>query len=345
MKALLAVQAPGATVALDDQSLLIRRGATPLSRKPLAEIEEVHLYGFIELTAAARQALLRQDIDTLFLTPTGEYLGRLQARRSRTAERRLAQLRALNDPQTALATAHLWVAAKLHNQRALCLRLARSHPNPPATAAAVALRRLMTRDAPDLDTLRGIEGQAAALYFRALGAAIQHPDLTFTHRTRRPPRDPVNACLSFGYTLLLRRVESALHRAGLDPHLGALHAPDHGKPALALDVLEPFRPFVDRLVLRLINRRQLGPSDFVHPEIDAAAAGAPPTEAPTGSPAVHLGPSARPLFLQAFQDLWRSPVDGEPKRATLRDHLDALAVRLARRFEGQDLPLNPPRLD
>ncbi|HQU47460.1 MAG TPA: CRISPR-associated endonuclease Cas1, partial [Pirellulales bacterium] len=113
-----------------------------------------------------------------------------------------------------------------------------------------------------LDRLRGLEGQGAALYFSQFGKLLRVPQFDFTHRNRRPPRDPVNACLSFGYAVLGSLVESQAQRCGLDPTLGFLHQAAYGRPSLALDVLEEFRPLVDGLVLRLLNRRQLGPNDF-----------------------------------------------------------------------------------
>jgi CRISPR-associated protein Cas1 len=117
--------------------------------------------------------------------------------------------------------------------------------------------------APDLDTLRGLEGQAAALYFGSLGRCIRNPAFRFERRSRRPPRDPVNAVLSFGYTLLSMRLESLVLRAGLDPLVGFFHAPEHGRPSLALDLVEEFRTVVvDSLMLRLVNRRELAPEDF-----------------------------------------------------------------------------------
>ncbi|MCB9548972.1 MAG: CRISPR-associated endonuclease Cas1 [Myxococcales bacterium] len=345
MRALLTVQRAGATVGLAGESIEVRFGRDVLASKPLAEVAELHLYGTIELTAAARTRLLRAGVDTLFLSPAGRLQGALRTRVDRGGQRRLAQLHALADEARTLELARLFVEGKLANQRSLCLRMAREHRGPQAVAAAVALGRLQARAPTDLDTLRGVEGQGAAVYFRALGEAIRNPLFSFTKRTRRPPTDPVNACLSFGYTLVLARVEAALLRAGLEPCLGALHAADHGKPALALDVMEPLRPMVDRLVLRLINRRQLEPADFVHPDVDPSTLGAPPTGEVPAQPAVYLGERGRAIFLPALQALWRQPVQGRQGRSTLQAHLDAFAAALGRRFEGADGELDPPRID
>src|SRR5207253_135761 len=134
----------------------------------------------------------------------------------------------------------------------------------------------------DLDRLRGLEGAAAALYFGQFGKLLRTADLTFAGRTRRPPRDPVNACLSFGYALLGSVLETEVLRCGLEPLIGFLHQPAYGRPSLMLDLLEEFRPLVDALVVRLVNLRQLGPRDFERrggPDLEEILAEEPPDEA------------------------------------------------------------------
>lgn len=343
--ALLAVQRPGAQVTLQAEALVVRADDQVVTTKPLHEIDEVHLYGDVTLTPPARTALLKRGVDTLLLTPTGRYLGRLESPLTANAPRRLAQYRTLLDPQKALQLARALVAAKLTNQRNLLVRIRREHPESGSPAALAALRQLIARcpETDDLDVLRGIEGQGAAMYFRGLSAAVRRPDMRFPRRSRRPPRDPFNACLSFGYTLLLTRVDSILRRVGLDPWLGALHEPEAGKPSLVLDLMEPFRPLVvDRLVLRLVNRGQLSPGDFVHPEVKPEDVSDPQAAAPT-EPAVHLGPVARPIFLRALQEQWRTPYLYAPREARfeLAVILQHQATELAQFFEGRRDHFNP----
>jgi CRISP-associated protein Cas1 len=156
------------------------------------------------------------------------------------------------------------VAAKVTHQRQLLLRAQRRLRDDPL-ADALGRMRLLAEQASretDLDRLRGLEGMAAALYFGQFAKLLRPPDLTFAGRSRRPPRDPVNACLSFGYALLGNLIETDLLRRGMEPLVGFFHQPHHGRPSLALDLLEAFRPHIDALVLRLVNRRQLGPLDF-----------------------------------------------------------------------------------
>lgn len=128
-----------------------------------------------------------------------------------------------------------------------------------------SLRMLMGRaaDVHDPDVLRGLEGQAAAVYFSHFGKLIRTGEFRFERRTRRPPRDPINAMLSFGYAVLGSLAETEVLRCGLDPMLGFFHQPAYGRPSLMLDVLEEFRPLIDGLVLRVVNRRQVGAGDFV----------------------------------------------------------------------------------
>ena len=162
----------------------------------------------------------------------------------------------------------------------------------------------LVEEADSIEALRGLEGQAAALYFGVFGKCIRNAQFTFTTRTRRPPRDPPNAMLSFGYTLLGTVMESAVLRVGLDPMVGVFHSPDYGRPSLVLDLIEEFRPVVvDALVLRVMNRREVAPEDFEEPLDDAdiaAAEDAEPDHAEPAGRAVWLGPSGRRVFFRAW---------------------------------------------
>jgi CRISPR-associated protein Cas1 len=227
----------------------------------------------------------------------------------------------------------------------------------PELAEVLGRLRLLTEQCQaeeDRERLRGREGRAAALYFGQFGKLVQGGELTFQGRSRRPPRDPVNACLSFGYSLLGTMVETELLRCGLDPMVGFFHEPHHGRPSLALDLLEEFRPFVDTLVLRLVNRRQLGPVDFERrggadlaevlaeeePEEEPAAEGAGPPEAEAGSTAegVYLADTGRRVFLTEFFRRLREGVYYPPRQGTfeLRDIIREQGYRLARVIQGTE---------
>jgi CRISPR-associated protein Cas1 len=351
LRGLVAVQEPGSTVAARAGQLVVLRDGAETRRISPARIAELHLYGDVELTALARQLLMREGVDVLLLGASGYYLGRMVGHDSSNGERRLAQLRYLADPADALSLAHRVVGAKLDAQRAFAQRLARKAPDPAAlqafTAGLGALRKALGGAATIAETM-GFEGRASVLYYRALGLGLRHPTIRFERRTRRPPRDPANACLSYGYTLLCTRVESALRKAGLDVHLGALHQPGRSKPALALDVMEPWRVLVDRLTWRLLNRGQLVADDFESVERwDEAVSESPwvaggvevrPEDAHVDlGPATFLAASGRAVFLKEWAELWRdariyAPHTGQ--RLTLQAILEAEVHALTRELEG-----------
>lgn len=349
---LLAIQQQGAVIAVRNQALAVQLGSRTVQQVRAEDLQEVHLYGAIELTAAARRLLVRRGVDVLFFSRAGTFEARLVGAESSQGERRLAQFRALSDPTLARSLARSFVAGKIRNQRTV-LRAAQRHRQDHRLATALAAMRQTLRvvedeNPPDIDALRGHEGLAARTYFAALPAAIDPPEFTFAGRSRRPPRDPFNACLSFAYTLLLRRIESAVRSAGLDPHLGALHAPGRGKPSLALDLMEEFRPaLVDRLVLRLVNRRQLAPHDFVDPGVLPEDIGAPPDEhadtPPDPRPAVYLGPQGRAILLREFHgDLRRLvSVEGLEARQTIAAILQRQAMQVAHVVEGRQHDYTP----
>jgi CRISP-associated protein Cas1 len=174
---------------------------------------------------------------------------------------RLGQYRMFGEPGIRVKLAREMVRAKIHNQRVLLMRN--------GEAADGVLRQMAdlrdkAEDVQDLDTLRGIEGTAAALYFGQFATMLNgKTDFDFNGRNRRPPRDPVNALLSQGYSVLAKELSGVLHAVGLDPFLGCYHQPRYGRPALALDLMEEFRPLVaDSVTLSLLNRGELTMSDF-----------------------------------------------------------------------------------
>lgn len=324
----LVVHRSGARVSVESGSAVVRLGTVEIARRPLAEIGSVLIFGESELTTGARSELLRLGIDASYFTERGRFLGRLVGRESNLGERRRDQHRYLSDPDRHLTLARSFVAGKLHNQRQFLLRTRREHGDRVPIGAIAGLAALAARlpSCQSTDEVRGMEGLGARLYFQGLAAANLSSDLRFGGRSRRPPRDEVNACLSFGYTLLLREIESAIRATGLDLYQGALHDPGRGKPAAALDLMEEFRPVaVDRVVLRLVNRRQLTSDDF-----ESA-----PSEA--GEHGVYLNASGRPVLIQELFSAWRrrhvyTEAEGSLE---LRAIFRRQAERLAGVFEGK----------
>lgn len=253
------VTEPGTTVSADGNRLQIVREGETLRWVSAAKLKQLILVGPIGLTSGARNLCLKHAIDTIFLSSSGAYRGRLIGPLPAYAELRWQQYQALHNPNFALAVTREIVRGKIVNLRNLLLK--RTEP----TSATSELRQLAAKaaSAESIDVARGYEGRAAALYYGAFGGLITNPDFSFTTRNRQPPRDPVNILLSLGYTILAARVESAIHQTGLDVALGSLHLPQNGKPALALDLMEEFRPcIVDSTALRCVNLRILRPDDF-----------------------------------------------------------------------------------
>lgn len=337
---LLALQDQDAELTARDGALVVLRKGTPIRTIPRHEVSEVHVYGGADLTAAGRNFLLREGIDTLFLTMDGRVKGWLVSSEGRFGERRLAQYRCLSDSTARLKIARALVAGKTASQYNLLL-LRQRHLHDGRIADVLAyLRALPARleEATDLDTVRGIEGQAANLYFGVFDLLLSNPLYPWKGRNRRPPTDPPNACLSFLYTLLCARTLAAIRTAGLDPHTGALHEASRGNPSLALDLAEEFRPLVDQLVLTLLNRRQLHPEDF-----------APPPPSPTDdieAGAVYLGDVGRKIVLQEWARLLarRSPHPVTGDDWTLAGLMTTQAHRLRAVFEGEDEAYIPAKV-
>lgn len=260
----LSVTEQGIELHAEGNLLVLARGKAVLRRVRAAEIEQVLLFGHVELTSGAVALLARRGIDCVWLRQDGRFRARLAARSLSNVPLRLAQYRAATDAAFCARLARNIVVAKLRYQRQVLLRAQRRLADDDLAVVLGQLRLLMHQAEREesIDRLRGLEGQGAALYFGQFGKLLCVPEFAFTHRNRRPPRDPVNACLSFGYAVLGSLVESQAERRGLDPTLGFFHQPAYARPSLALDVLEEFRPLVDGLVLRLLNRRQLAPNDF-----------------------------------------------------------------------------------
>jgi CRISPR-associated protein Cas1 len=278
---------PYSTVRKDGDTLVVKIPANKELgtasrdvRVPLIKIEQVVVLADSTVTTPALLALLAQKADVCFCAYNGQFAGRLTPEFSRNGLLRIEQHKAHNDYARRLALAQQFVAAKLANQRTQLLRANRKLEDPAIAAAAEQLAGVMRSvktlvvpatvivdpvrpqaDTP-LGTLQGLEGAGAASYFGAFPKLLR-ATFGFDGRHKRPPTDPVNAMLSFGYVLLMNNVLSAIGLVGLDPYVGYLHSSQYGKPALALDLMEEFRPIiVDSVVQTVINNRILDDGDF-----------------------------------------------------------------------------------
>jgi CRISPR-associated protein Cas1 len=207
---------------------------------------------------------LEMGIEICFLSMYGHFRGRLSPPVAKNALLRREQYRAHADPCRALTIARACVNGKLENMRTMLLRTNRTLADN-AIAQAADKIRVITRLVPTAQTvgsLLGFEGNGSSAYFGVFASLLRN-SMHFTHRRRRPPTDPINAMLSLGYTLLLHQVSSAIQVVGFDPYVGFLHQPRYGRPALALDLMEEFRPIIaDSVVLNIVNHRILTEKDF-----------------------------------------------------------------------------------
>jgi CRISPR-associated protein Cas1 len=256
---------PQSIIHKEGGRLVVKKGENTLHSVHIFRLDQVVVMGPVTLTPVVIRTLLMEGIDTVFMSRRGRYYGRLQSPEGKNIVLRRDQFGRFTDQGFVLSTAKAVVKGKLRNQRALLQRLMRNQKGIDLNKAVGGIGRLadLADSAADLDELRGYEGQAAATYFPAWGKGLKVEGLIFSKRIRRPPKDPVNALLSLGYTLLLNNVLAAAHSTGLDPYLGALHAVDYGRPSLALDLMEEWRPLIiDTLVLSVFNLGVLTDRDF-----------------------------------------------------------------------------------
>lgn len=269
------VTLPESRLRLDNDTLRVEVEEETRLRVPLHHLHAVVCFGHVGISAPLMHRLADDGIALVLLDSNGRFKARLEGGVSGNVLLRQAQHHAVESASFTLEAARAIVAGKLKNQRHVLLRGAREIKSNEEEARltraaldlAASLRALPS--APTLDVLRGVEGEAARTYFEAINLLVK-PDLRQTFvmngRTRRPPRDRMNALMSFLYAMWTNDCRSALEVAGLDPQLGFLHAVRPGRAALALDLVEEFRPLADRLALTLINRGQVTGSDFVERE-------------------------------------------------------------------------------
>ncbi len=242
-----------------------------VQRVRLIDVSQVALFGSAYLTTPALMELMRRQIPVTWHSYGGWFYGHTIGTGHKNVELRLAQYRAHDAPSTCLTVARALVAAKIRNCRTF---LRRNWKNKAADreAPSTRLANLMRQaeHARDIPTLLGIEGAAAAAYFGAFRNLLRQEGETgqlefdFTRRDRRPPPDPINALLSYAYSVLVRSWTVTLMAVGLDPYLGYYHQPRYGRPALALDLMEPFRPLIaDSAVIHAVNNGEIKRSDFI----------------------------------------------------------------------------------
>lgn len=267
------VQEQGARVGVDGEVLMVRdRDRRTIGEARLLELSQLVLIGNVQVSSQAIRELAGRGLPVCWMSYGGWLSALADGLGHNNIELRRAQFRACEDPAIALRLSRRFVRNKIANCRTM---LRRNHPDAPEQLLRdLAALVEAPESAGELATLLGIEGNAARLYFEAFPALIRLDEklaFDFTTRSRRPPQDPVNALLSFAYSLLVKDVALAARMVGLDPFLGFYHQPRYGRPALALDLMEEFRPIVaDSVVLSLINNATVTGGDFIRSSLGVA---------------------------------------------------------------------------
>lgn len=260
---ILYVTEQGATIRHMSGRVLVRRENRILTDLPDSKCEQIVVFGNVQLTTDLISFCLANGVDVSFLSTNGRYKGRLQSPLAKNALLRLRQYERTADPEFCRSNAAAIVAGKVRNMIAMIRRQRRLRDAGQVNIADLEALLPKIARAENLDALNGYEGTASVIYFRAFKSALKS-DWRFDTRNYHPPADPVNALLSFLYTLLHNDVQAAINIVGLDPWLGVLHRPRLGHPALASDLIEDHRAVLaDRLALTLLNKRVLVESDFI----------------------------------------------------------------------------------
>jgi len=332
------VTTPETYLALDGENIVILKEETKLGRVPLHNLESIVTTGYLGASPALMRKCAEKNIGLTFLTSTGKFGSRVTGGTTGNVTLRKKQYRISDREEESLAIARHFIIGKLYNQRWMLERITRDNPMRVDVERfkkiSGELKKYIedVRQVADLETLRGIEGQAANRYFLLFDQMIlqQKADFGFYGRNRRPPLDNVNAMLSLAYTLLAQECAAALETVGLDPYVGFMHQDRPGRASLALDLMEELRGiYADRFVLTLINKKIVSEKDFLKKE----------------SGAVILTDEGRRTFFQHWQEKKQEQIQhpflGEKINWGLVPYTQAL---LLSRFLREDLDGYPPFL-
>ena len=318
----------------EGETVVVEKEKRVLLRLPIHTLQGLVVFGNVMTSPYLLNLCAERGVSVSFMSESGKFLARVTGPVSGNVLLRLSQMRAYEDKSKKGDIARSFVIGKLMNARSVLLRRMRDHGETADIAESSAkmldvLRRVRDSD-PDAERLRGLDGEAGAVYFGVFNELIVAGKETFSiaSRNRRPPLDPMNALLSYLYTLLAHDCRGALESVGLDPQIGFLHEVRAGRPSMALDLMEEFRAcLADRVALSLVNLRQLGARDFTVSE----------------SGAVSISADARKSVLMAWQkkkqEMIMHPCLEEKVPIGLLPHLQALL--LARHLRG-DLDAYPP---
>lgn len=332
------VSEPDMYLALKGKNINLLKDKESIARIPLHNIEAISTFGYQGASPALMSECMEQNISLTFFTSSGRFRGRLIGEINGNVTLRKKQYRVSDSEHESVKIARHMITGKIFNSEQLLKRTIRDHGlradinRIKKVIDRLSKSRIAAMSCNNLEELRGIEGNAANTYYSVFEECIlqQKDELFFRGRNRRPPLDPVNALLSFAYSMLASETAAALEGVGLDSYVGFLHRDRPGRTSLALDVMEELRPVIaDRFVLKIINRKQIGVNDFVIKE----------------NKAVILKDEARRNFLQ----LWQKEKEQTVTHPYLKEkiswglipHIQAL---LLARYLREDLDAYPPIL-
>jgi CRISPR-associated protein Cas1 len=298
--------------------LIVEKDDQVLLEIPCLKLDTVLIFGNVQVTTQALVEMLDHGIELAFFSLSGKLRGQLTPPKAKNMPLRMKQYELARAESFCLALARRLVGAKIGNALAVLRRYRMNHPEVISLEEIRDLQQITAgiERALSLESLLGLEGSAAARYFRSLGKMVP-PEVQFDGRNRRPPRDPFNALLSFGYVLVGQELQSLLDGMGFDPYLGVYHQIDYGRPSLALDLLEEFRAaLVDRFSASLLNTGVLRLEDFV--------------KTPEGG--VQLHREAMKRYFAAYSKELTTPFSVQDENLSYRQIFRRQAERLARTF-------------
>lgn len=319
-------------LAKEGECVCIKQERAVKARIPIHTLGSLVLFGNVSCSPFLLDHCAKNGVTVSWLTNHGRFMASMHGPVSGNVLLRRTQYRKADDPEFSASLARAFVTGKIYNTRTILRRSARERPNFVVDEVCNRLSNTLDRLRKDLplEQVRGIEGEAANAYFGVFDSllSVKDPAFSFSGRNRRPPMDPVNCLLSFLYTLLTHDVRSALETVGLDPAVGYLHRDRPGRPSLALDLMEEFRPYLaDRLACTLINKGQVKAKDFNKQE----------------SGAVLMGDDLRKEVIVAWQNRKKEEVE----HPFLKERMPVgflwhIQARLLARYIRGDLDAYPP---
>ncbi len=328
------VHTPGARLRKSSERLVVETEEDSME-VPMIDVSQVVLLGPVSITTPALHALMSNEIPVSWFSSGGWFLGHTFGTGNGNVAVREAQYHGAFDEHKCLALSRNFVAAKVQNSRTMLRRNWRAERDMETKDQALEKLKRIVKKVPKTDNIQellGVEGEAAAVYFAsfenmlAIHPRKNLPGFSFSTRNRRPPTDPVNAMLSLAYALLTRTFTSIISAVGLDPYMGFYHRPRHGRPALALDMMEPFRPIIaDSCVIQTINNGEIKPKDFIF-----------------NGPACSLKANGRKALISAFERRMEQetthPLFGY--QVSMRRLINVQARLMARHLQGE-IPVYP----